>query len=255
MFSTALTRVGRSAFTRPLRNLLRPALSLWPRPVPARLQSGAVCYVDLRGAIGRGVLVTGCFDPALTSFLRSELEVRRGAFIDAGAHIGYFSVVALEMNVREVHAFEVDPRPLRCLRLTSARNSSENLMVHECALGDRDGFVRLALQPESWHTYVDLKQLEGPSFPIKRLDSFRDSLRSTAGLIKIDVEGAELAVLLGAEGILREHRPMVVCEVIPKNLARFGHTDSDLIAWMGALGYSFRELPGANDPTLIFSAS
>ncbi len=255
MFATALTRVGRSAFTRPLRNLLRPALSEWTRPIPARLQSGAVCYVDLRSAIGRGVLVTGCFDPALTDFLQSELRLRRGAFIDAGANIGYFSVVALEMNVPEVHAFEVDPRPLRCLRLTRSRNRWENLVIHECALGDQDGFVRLAPQPESGHTYVDLKRLEGPCFPIKRLDSFRDELRSPAGLVKIDVEGAELAVLLGAERILREHRPTVVCEVIAKNLARFGHTESDVIAWMNALGYSFQELPGTADRTLIFSAS
>ena len=223
--------------------------------MPARLRSGRICYVDLRSAFGRGVLITGGFDAALTNLICSEVRRRPGAFIDAGANIGYFSLLALDLDATEVHAFEVDPRSLRCLRLTRERNGLENLRIHECAIGDRSGGVHLALQPEFGHTYVDLQASNGSLFPMRTLDSFRTDFRAPISMMKLDVEGAELAVLRGGEGILREYHPLVVSEVIAENLARFGNTDLELIDYMRSLGYTFTELAGANDRNLIFSAS
>jgi hypothetical protein len=70
------------------------------------------------------------------------------------------------------------------------------------------------------------------------------------GVIKIDVEGAELEVVRGLEGTLRADRPHVICEVLPS----FGEGDArwsfrkpredELLARMFALGYRmFRILP------------
>jgi hypothetical protein len=55
--------------------------------------------------------------------------------------------------------------------------------------------------------------------------------------VKIDVEGAELAVLRGAKNLLSIGHPAVYLEAEPKWLSRWGQSIADLFAEMSALGY------------------
>jgi hypothetical protein len=56
--------------------------------------------------------------------------------------------------------------------------------------------------------------------PAVTLDSLLE--RSTPQLVKIDVEGAELLCLRGAERLLREVRPVLICEVAEENADEAG---------------------------------
>ena len=102
---------------RPVRRLLRPVAERWPWPVAVRLRDGRVMYVDLRSAIGRGILATGEFDPGVFVPFRGMLRAGH-TFLDVGANVGYYSMLASAIvgGAGAVHAFEIDPRPLRCLR-------------------------------------------------------------------------------------------------------------------------------------------
>ena len=74
------------------------------------------------------MLVTGAMDPKQADWISSAVEGRDGIFIDAGANVGFFSLLALsKMREGVAHAFEIDPRTLRCLRLTQERGNLENL--------------------------------------------------------------------------------------------------------------------------------
>lgn len=55
--------------------------------------------------------------------------------------------------------------------------------------------------------------------------------------LKIDVEGHELAVLRGAVRTLAQHRPVVLCEIEARHLARYGHDPADVLAWLRDAGY------------------
>lgn len=72
--------------------------------------------------------------------------------------------------------------------------------------------------------------------------------------ITIDVEGAELLVLAGAEKTLREHRPLVWCSVHPDMMERdYGHTKEDLLFFMDDCGYDAELLAVDHEHHVFFS--
>ncbi len=57
------------------------------------------------------------------------------------------------------------------------------------------------------------------------------------GFIKIDVEGNEKFVLLGAKETLSKYKPLVYCELLRKHSARFGYHPNEVIDYMAEFGY------------------
>lgn len=109
----------RQGALRPLRKIGLSVAQHWPWPVEATIVNGRKMLVDLRSAVGRGIFATGQFDPAVFEPLRAALKPG-GTFLDVGANVGYYSMLALDLVGAQgaIHAFEIDERPLRCLRGT-----------------------------------------------------------------------------------------------------------------------------------------
>ncbi len=252
---STVARLGKSETARPLRRLLRPILSHWSRPIAAKLRTGHTCYVDLRSVVGQGLLVTGRMDPKLGDWISDAVAGRDGIFIDAGANVGYFSLLALsKMRNGTAHAFEIDPRTLRCLHLTQSRGNVTNLVIHECGLGAATATAGLVSEEELVWTHVDFSATRGPRFTIQPLDSFAPEFAGQAVVaMKIDIEGMELAAVQGAREILAKHRPLVVSEAIDVNMARYGSSVREYKEFMATLGYAHRELQGTDDNTLVFT--
>jgi hypothetical protein len=59
----------------------------------------------------------------------------------------------------------------------------------------------------------------------------------TPNIIKIDVEGAELLVLRGAQETLRHQHPIIQCEMLRKWAKRFKYHPNDIIAFLSRFGY------------------
>lgn len=220
-----------------------------------RLVTGQTCYVDTRSTIGQGLLVTGELDPKLAQWISSAVAGRDGVFVDAGANVGFFSLLALaKMRTGTAHAFEIDPRALRCLRLTKERGHLEHLIIHDCGLGATRAMAGLVPEDEPGWTHVDFGAVTGPRFSVGPLDDFAGDFGGQPVVaVKIDVEGMELAVVRGAEKTLMEHRPLVVSEAIDGHLARYGGSVRELVEFMASLRYICQPLPDANDATLVFT--
>lgn len=76
-----------------------------------------------------------------------------------------------------------------------------------------------------------------------------DGLCASAGIervdfIKGDVEGAELALLHGAEQTIESHRPALLLEIEARHTRRYGHEPEDVTAWLSARGYRMYALRG-----------
>lgn len=247
-----LQQGARRGLLRPVRALALAAARRWPWPVAARILTGRRMYVDLRSGIGRAILVKGEFDPAVAEPIEAALG-EGGVFIDVGANVGYYSMLALDRvgPTGEVHAFEIDERPLRCLRRTIAHGRLDRLHLHEIAAGKSDGMGYLVEGEEIGHSSVETM---GGGKPVRMtaLDNWRErhGVRGVQ-VIKLDVEGGELWILQGAERLLREERPVVVCEIDDATAARAGYTRADLVGYLQRLEYRVEPLPRAWTATVV----
>jgi FkbM family methyltransferase len=157
----------------------------------------------------------------------ADLIGARGVFYDVGANSGY---VALEVASRapdaEVVAFEPQPGLARNVAVSAALNGLRNVAVYAAMLGSGEGSGTIFLAPNSIHASAVARHPGSRSIvcPRASIDALVESgaLRPP-DLMKIDVEGAEMDVLAGAERTIRSRRPAIVFEA-DENLMRFGHT-------------------------------
>ena len=138
---------------------------------------------------------------ALLKVVLSFCKLRRTA-IDVGAHIGLWTQELARRFERTV-AFEPNPETWNCLLL----NTPLGTELHNVALGSTDSECAIELPPGGnsgmWHT------APGTGVKCRRLDSYTIP---RVDLLKIDVEGQEGHVILGARDTLGVSRPAIVFE-------------------------------------------
>ncbi len=195
------------------RAALAPALAGY---VPLATGWGVRIVADPSRAIGRSILTTGIFDLAVSEAL-ARLISPGDTVIDAGANVGYMTVLAaLAAGPRgRVLAFEPHPELFAVLQRNVAAARDEfaiaHTELHETALGattgsahlqcpvefaSNDGLGRIASTPEPAGGTLTVR--------MQTLDTALGNRR--AAVLKLDVEGAEAQVLRGAAGALGDRR-------------------------------------------------
>lgn len=129
-------------------------------------------------------------------------------FYDVGANIGVYTQ-AMASSCREVHAFE--PNPLNFALLDSNTHGLKNVHLYKYACGNSAQDIAIqAFDPGQAGNFGNLHITDhGITVPQIRLDNFQGA---PADVIKIDVEGRELDVILGAENMIRERQPLITYE-------------------------------------------
>jgi FkbM family methyltransferase len=173
-------------------------------------------------AVGHTLALTGSYEPEVSAALRGELT-EGATFVDIGANIGWFSLLAASLvgPTGRVIAIEPNPRNVALLRQSAKDNGFENIDVVAVALGERPGAAALETDGSNGRLIL----VDGP--PTQAVEaSFvvatypLDTVLSEVGAgrvdaIKIDVEGAEPLVLRGATRTISESRPVLVSEFYP----------------------------------------
>jgi FkbM family methyltransferase len=220
--------------------------------VRARLPDGSTLVLWSRGDdwVSNQVFWRGWagYEPETAPLFR-RLAARSRVTVDVGAHVGFYALLAGLANPSgRVFAFE----PMRLARERLRRHVVLNRLGNvEClphAVGDRDGETELffprgnplpcsaGLSAAFYAPWAEA--MDRMPVPCTTLDSFVQERRLEAvDLVKIDVEGAEPAVLRGARETLERYRPDIVCEV----LGGTGSCDG-LAEILSPLGYSFHLL-------------
>lgn len=123
--------------------------------------------------------------------------------VDIGAHVGLWAR-GLTEKFETVICFEPCPEFAEIL----PRNAPKVHVIHHCALGQREGFVKMDIAPDNTGaTHVDRGATGNtPMFP---LDHFQ---LKDVDFIKIDVEGYELDVIKGGFNTFKNNDPVVIVE-------------------------------------------
>ena len=171
-------------------------------------------------------------------YVDATLRHRRTA-IDVGAAEGLITTwLAERFNV--IHAFEPVPE---AFALLSTKDWGGKVICHNGALGDRSEIRSIQGTGHAAHitdqpTEVNVQVTALDSFDIPNVD-----------LIKIDVEGFETRVLLGAWRLIHECRPMIMCE--RKHLFRTRYRDESLLNFLERHGYK-KVFTGSLDTVMAY---
>jgi FkbM family methyltransferase len=168
-----------------------------------------------------------------------------GVFYDIGANIGFFALLGAHLSGLEsvqVYAFEAAPDNAEAIRVNAALNGIGNVTVICKAVSSASGRGRLqVVDDQSWskledygeHPYTE-QVIEVDLVSIDDLIAAGELTPPT--LVKIDVEGAELAVLEGMRSTIDAYRPAIICEL--------HGTHHEFVAAMDAHGYRLINLEG-----------
>jgi FkbM family methyltransferase len=168
-------------------------------------------------------------------------------FYDIGANVGtYTCYAAAELGAGQTVAFEPETRNAQRLRENLERNGLD-AEVLEVALSDTDGTVSLALAGpdvgEGEHAIATDDTDGAIEVPSARGDSLvRARELPPPTVVKIDVEGAELAVLEGMEEILEGHCRIAYVELHDDRIGSFDAAPADVVALLESNGFTVTEL-------------
>ncbi len=128
--------------------------------------------------------------------------LRRGdLFLDVGANVGTYTVLASGVCGARTLAFEPDPITLSHLKRNIEINGlSERARVYDCALGATSGEVAFTVGLDTVNRIANGGDKRTRTVRMEKLDEIVSDSQTI--MMKVDVEGAELEVLLGAEKLL-----------------------------------------------------
>ena len=151
----------------------------------------------------------GIWEPYETALLIDHLKAG-DVFLDIGANIGYYTLLASAVVKRGgvVIACEPDTENCRLLRENLALNRVDNVIVFHAAVSDYTGSGRLYLSPDNKGDHRLYDCGDGRSNCQARVIN-GDCLRDVMGrvdFIKIDTQGSEYNILKGLESIILENK-------------------------------------------------
>jgi FkbM family methyltransferase len=194
------------------------------------------------GIVG-DILRTGDYEPETRRAVESLLE-HGMTFVDAGAHIGYYTMLAAKLVGPEGHVFSFEPAPgtrkLLCDNVERngfvPRTTIESFAIADC----RKTLTFNIDEQSSVSSRVVGSSETGAQLEATSLDEyFRNRAWPPVHLVKMDIEGAELAGLRGMRELVAQNATIaVIFEIHAQNLHDQSVTVPDLFGELQQMGFS-----------------
>lgn len=206
-----------------------------------RLSVGIVDVVE------RQLFVEGVWDEHVRDALRRHL--REGdCFVDVGANIGYFSLMASVLVGSTGRVVAIEPSHINLERLCGnlALNGCGNVAVVSLAASSSHGSLQINFPTPNNAGAASLRTIPSVAGNLVLacpLDEVIEAQALRPSVVKLDVEGFELEALKGMKNTLVRFRPVVICELTDSFLREMGQSSRELIKFMEVLGYVCQRLP------------
>ena len=215
---------------------------------------------DLQDFVPSRIFYFGVWEPNLTAFIQRRLA-KGDIFVDVGANIGYFTVLASTLvgDTGGVVALEASPSTYAKLRDNLTRNRATNVRPLHVAVADRHGTAPIFAGPPDNRGLTSLHADRGgrfeadvPTSPL--LDLLTETERSRVRMIKIDVEGAELPILMDLLANVASYpeRMEIIVEVSPDEMRDGGMPVEELFQRFAAYGFHWYEMENRHDLPAYF---
>ncbi len=199
------------------------------------------------------------FEEEELSFVKGTLA-EGDIFIDIGANVGLFSLIASECIGATGSIISFEPSPVTFNRLAEniSLNAIKNIDLRNIGLSNQTGEFRFYVSDngyDAWDSFApsqDNKLQKAISVTVSNLDTELEKVdKNRIKLIKIDVEGWEKYVLLGGENLFRNYAPTVMVEFTEENTFNAGyaiHEIYDLMVDYGYVWHTIKEGKLVHDP-------
>jgi FkbM family methyltransferase len=176
--------------------------------------------------------------PALYVGERASLELAArlshfsDAFVDIGAHLGYFTFYVTLRGAQglPVHYFEPDPVLYAGLNRNVGANRLDRVHGHNIAIGATDGTARFyvnrtdALSGSLTRDFANQHEVTATDVEVQRFSTAADRLGFNRACVKVDVEGAEWDFMEGAASALGRISYLIMEVLRPAHDRRFVQT-------------------------------
>lgn len=214
---------------------------------------GYTIDLSLEDYIQRNVYL-GNYEPHESAVVRAYLEPGM-TFLDVGANIGYYSLMASAAAGPSGRVLSLEPNPelYNHFQKTIRNNEIRNITLQQAAVGDQAGWADLFVPKLAGNNTPTMIANEGGRpvrVPVITLDEFLDQQRvDRVDFLKIDVEGFEPKVIQGARSAIQAKKiRAVLCEFNGHWLRKSGTTPKELYALFQSLGLRSSIDPGEQGP-------
>ncbi len=187
------------------------------------------------------------YEPTETALLKKELK-KGEIFVDIGANIGYYTLIAARLvgPRGKVYAFEPDPVNFRLLEKNIEQNGYLNVVLVNRAVSDNTRSALLYLNK----TNMGDHRIYNPGeyrdrIPIRTvsLDDYFKKLDKRVHFIKMDIQGAEAKALKGIRSLVKANRRIkMVVEFCGKNLKKCGSDPKQFLSALQKMGFKISEI-------------
>ncbi|MDR0677677.1 MAG: FkbM family methyltransferase [Holosporaceae bacterium] len=198
--------------------------------------------------ICRALFVRGIYDPNLVAAVDCILP-EGGVFLDAGASMGYVSLIAAK---KCEHVFALEPSGRDFTRLTSniqINNMENRISPYKLAVSDENSEKKMLIACEERNalntlgtefSFKGVEKINEEKVETITIDSFveREEIKRL-DLIKLDIEGSELMALYGASETIKKYRPVIILGVKQESLKTCGTNCMELQHFIHKNGYYF----------------
>ncbi len=248
---SAVLRWGEKLLSNRVTSKLYPVEIVYPL-LTSRL-AGANLVADVQGSRmyldsldGLGLHRNGIYEPMETEFFRNEVK-KGDVFVDIGANIGYYSLMASQLVGEEGKVFAFEPDPINCKLLwkNTKANGYVNIVIVQEAVSDKTGETRLFLCENRGDNriYDSHDGRRSIVVPTTRLDDYFRDGSGRIDFVKMDIQGAEGGAIKGMLRVLKENQNVrMVTEFWPFALQLFGTDPEWLLHELMNIGFCLYEI-------------